>query len=574
MHRRPCSSRSVSPLGADRAQLLAIWLSASAVGCSVDVHAILPGPDVADEADTSLDESETSEPDADAGPDTGSDALLDLGDGDSFSQHACGLLDDESLDAPLACDRPTPSRMIDPVVAWTWTGRVGEDSVIVTPLVANLDDDDSSGTIDLCDRPDVLVVAVGLGVEKDAPVPAGHIYVLAGSDGAELRRFAHPVHAAVTPAIADLDADGEPEIVTLEAQSEAPLNQLVPHRLVAFEHDGSVRWLGPYGPPQRAGGAVAIADLDADGSPEILAPGFVSTASGTTLWQPTTSGFDTTPLAVDLDLDGQLEVLIGGNAYTAQGAPLFDTPGVPLNRGTAAVANFDDDPWPEIYVQHNNHRILEHDGSVKSNCPGGGAGFPVAIADLDDDGRAEILHAHANSVRVLAVNDDDQCKVQWSRKVDEIDARSSGTAFDLLGDGELEVIYADRSAFHIFDSQGLPLFDLPRVARTSIAYPIVADVDNDAAADIVFGSSQPVAGDPSASLQRTASVVVLRNVDDGFAPTRRIWNQHTYHSTNIAEDASVPVSEPPHWLDEQGFRTNGTPTSVNAAQCQGVPALP
>ena len=38
-------------------------------------------------------------------------------------------------------------------------GPMGEAYSIVAPLVANLTDDDGSGDIDLCDTPDVVVVA-------------------------------------------------------------------------------------------------------------------------------------------------------------------------------------------------------------------------------------------------------------------------------------------------------------------------------------------------------------------------------------------------------------------------------
>ena len=40
--------------------------------------------------------------------------------------------------------------------------------------------------------------------------------------------------------------------------------------------------------------------------------------------------------------------------------------------------------------------------------------------------------------------------------------------------------------------------------------------------------------------------------------TRRIWNQHSYHITNVNEDGSIPRVEQPHWLVPglNSFRTN------------------
>jgi hypothetical protein len=219
--------------------------------------------------------------------------------------------------------------------------------------------------------------------------------------------------------------------------------------------------------------------------------------------------------------------------------------------------------------------VLEHDGTLKTVCPGGGSSIPVAVDDLDGDGQAEILHAHQNWIRVLEVFGDDdkeKCKVDWSYKLDEIDARSSGTAFDLLGDGEPESIYADHSHVRILSNSGVPLAELPRTARSSLANPIVADVDADGAADIVVVGSEPLE-DQSVEPSEPTSVMVLRNLDDRFAPARRVWNQHTYHATNIAEAGHVPIGESPHWLVGAGFRTNAIPETAGMAICQ-PPALP
>jgi hypothetical protein len=61
--------------------------------------------------------------------------------------------------------------------------------------------------------------------------------------------------------------------------------------------------------------------------------------------------------------------------------------------------------------------------------------------------------------------------------------------------------------------------------------------------------------------------MLVENADDGFAPTRRIWNQHAYHGTNIREDGRVPTHQSPHWLEDNGFRTNPAP-SYAGALCQ------
>lgn len=465
----------------------------------------------------------------------------------------------EQLDGALPCELEPPSSSIAPVVAWTWTGPAGEDSVLVTPLVANLDDDNLDGFVDVCDRPDIVVAAVDLPPNKLDVWPLGHLHVLDGS-GTSARMLPPPIDAAVNPALADLDGDGVAEIIAAEPEAPNSPYELSLRRLIALRVDGSTMWTGEHWQLGRGGGAIAIADLDGDEQPEILAPEYVANADGSLRWQlddpPLAYAM---PLAVDLDGDGQLEVMFGGTAYDLHGVKLFDTPTVPPNRGSVAVANFDDDDAPEIYVQYDGaHGVLEHDGSVLAECPtgsveiSGAGGYPVAIHDIDDDGIAELLFGYQDRVYVLAI-DNGACVVQWSRKIDTIDGLSSGTLFDLLGDGRAEAIYADRSRVRLYAGDGTELFQIAHTARESIANPIVADVDGDGAAEIVIVSSEPTAD--SGTLTTTPTVTVIQNGDDHFASARRVWNQHTYHHSNVAELGRVPVQEQ-NWTRDNGFRTN------------------
>ena len=52
------------------------------------------------------------------------------------------------------------------------------------------------------------------------------------------------------------------------------------------------------------------------------------------------------------------------------------------------------------------------------------------------------------------------------------------------------------------------------------------------------------------------TVQVIRDAEDRWVPTRRIWNQHTYHVTNVREDGTIPQFEQPHWTLLNTFRTN------------------
>ena len=51
---------------------------------------------------------------------------------------------------------------------------------------------------------------------------------------------------------------------------------------------------------------------------------------------------------------------------------------------------------------------------------------------------------------------------------------------------------------------------------------------------------------------------VLRDAQDNWVATRRIWNQHAYHVTNIEEDGTVPMTPRVNWQEPglNNFRQN------------------
>jgi hypothetical protein len=144
------------------------------------------------------------------------------------------------------------------------------------------------------------------------------------------------------------------------------------------------------------------------------------------------------------------------------------------------------------------------------------------------------------------------------------------SAFDFLADGSAEAIYSDLAWVRIFDPAGTPIAEFERTARASMANPVVADADNDGAAELILVGSEPEDAGGAGEIAPHTSVIFIQNDDDRFAPTRRIWNQHAYHVTNIREDARVPVEQQPHWVGPNGFRTNPAP-SYSGDSCQLSP---
>ena len=450
-----------------------------------------------------------------SGGDTTSGAKFDLGfgtgTGDPMPVDMCKVQGD--MNGVGDCEMEAPPDSFMPDVQWLFMGEGTENQAVTTPLVANMNDDNGDGAIDLCDVPDVIVPIYGAGPQQSD----GHIYILDGATGAVVLKIPEVVNCYGNPAVGDIDGDGLPEIVALRSQ---PGDVIHGHAL-AFEHDGTLKWESAtvFAAWQVA---AALADLDADGDVEILVGSKVLDHDGNTLWgKPDTNGSIDIPFAADLDGDGLLEVLMGPNAYRHDGSDYYDSP---AGIGHPSLANLDDDPEPEILIAgFDGLSILEHDGTpvlIKQKPTGDPSWWrPAAVHDIDGDGTPEILASSNNHYSVFRPD----LTIVWSTLVSDSSGYAAGTAFDFLGSGEAEAMYADETSLFVYDGAGQTLLTSPRSSWTQAENPVVADVDNDGSAEIVVvsnGGGQP-------------PVQVIRDVDDRWIQARRIWNQHAYHVTNV-----------------------------------------
>ncbi|HRI72361.1 MAG TPA: VCBS repeat-containing protein, partial [Polyangium sp.] len=239
--------------------------------------------------------------------------------------------------------------------------------------------------------------------------------------------------------------------------------------------------------------------------------------------------------------------------------------------GYTATGNFDDDDFGEIViVRAGKVYILNHDGTPMqvggadviipipvSTCAKNEGG-PPTVADFDGDGKAEIGVAAANfyivaDLECLATPLPALCSdngIRWKVANQDCSSRVTGSSvFDFDGDGKAEVVYNDETTFRVMDgTTGTVILSRPNTSHTRLEMPIVADVDNDGNAEIVFiengynGTSQ--------------GIRIWGDANDSWVPTRRIWNQHAYHVTNVMENGAIPMMEPPNWLQP----TTSTPS--------------
>ena len=332
----------------------------------------------------------------------------------------------------------------------------------------------------------------------------------------------------------------------------------------------------------------ALADLEKDGDVEIVIGRVVlSGKDGQLKWKGkhglgTNSFFGPISIAADIDLDGSLEVIAGNTAYSSSGDKKWtftfpENPGCKSENfpcdGFGATGDFDDDEQAEVaLVRRGILYLLEHDGTLKVRIPlpvddcDYNEGGPPTVADSYGDAHPEIGAAGADFYVVFDLDCCDSfpdckkvppgsegtCKapgIRWSVPNFDCSSRVTGSSvFDFDGDGKAEVIYNDEEHFRVFRGEdGVVLLELPNTSHTRLEYPVVTDTDSDGNAEIVIIEN----GADSTPLQ------VWGDQHDAWVPTRRIWNQHTYHITNVTEDGLMPAGgETPNWLTYNNFRQN------------------
>ncbi len=435
------------------------------------------------------------------------------------------------------------------------------------PVVADLDADD---------RAEIIYLGVGsaatrrlMAVHGDtgATYWAVNVYQPGGTPDLRLS-----LNGELT--VADLDPDGLPETLAIHSDDETTRLR---NRIVAFNANGTYRWTSADiidGTVTSTTGMfyTTVSDINGDGVPEILA-----LHKGRTVDTPVGIGQEdlltvfnrdgsirmtvripgnpsSSRLTVaDIDVDGTPEIVIGGAVLTPAGAIRWNIKPSIVAVVDVAVGNLDADPFAEIVYkdQFNNISVHEHTGvrkwgPIKNPALSDSSG--LAIGDVDGDGLSEILVGQ-DGVEV------------WSRSgvlLMEMNLPNgllgyggTPTVFDLNGDGRPEVVYnGQTSPFDVgFVRGGLYIFDGASGSLLHSLYaprggggwpansPVIADVNGDGSAEIVTGGWNEQIG-----------IRVFRAANGTWSDARPVWSDPSYHVTNIAADGSIPASAAINWL--------------------------
>ncbi|HZI06790.1 MAG TPA: kelch repeat-containing protein, partial [Archangium sp.] len=443
----------------------------------------------------------------------------------------------------------TPS--FEPELEWAWTGSTvmpAHNQVMMTPVVVDVNTD---GVPDV-----VFNTFAGSTYTRN-----GVMRAISGDDGRDLWAVTDPAQRVLPGAgisAGDIDHDGLVELCT------TPENSL---GIICFENTGALKFRTSSG--STSYGGPSLADLDGDGSVEILVGAHVLDNTGTVKWSRTASAI---PFAADIDqaADGRLEVVQGNAVYRHDGSLLCRNTAV--GAGLTGVANFDADSRGEIVVVWSgNVSLLDDDCRLlwTTAVPGGGGGAPN-IADFDNDGQPEIGVAGRTQYVVFETNG----TVKWGSPTQDYSSQVTGSStFDFEGDGKAEVIYGDEVRLRIYDgATGAVRVVLPHASGTIYENPVIVDVDGDDNAEIVVASNNYAFSGPT-------GIRVYRDKKDGWVNTRRIWNQHAYSVTNVNDDGTIPAHPATNWLTDglNTFRSNsqgvGSTSAFAASDLQVVSAV-
>ncbi|MBS1723890.1 MAG: VCBS repeat-containing protein [Armatimonadetes bacterium] len=220
-----------------------------------------------------------------------------------------------------------------------------------------------------------------------------------------------------------------------------------------------------------------FADLDGDGTPEILLPCTLGQLYAWKLDGSLVPGFPVStvgfpqypPTVADLDGDGQVEIVQTTRGFTNGG---------------------------RLYVFNKNGQVLS---GWPKNINNNNIEYCATLADLDNDGKLEIIAGErAYPIGRLHVFEKDGTEWggNWPVTIDHVPTMTASVG-DVDGDGNKEVFYCSYNSMYLIRRDGTIMPGWPKqIPNANFSYQsaALADLDNDGKLEIVVGAHNTGAG--------------------------------------------------------------------------------
>ncbi len=367
------------------------------------------------------------------------------------------------------------------------------DETTSSPVLGDLDGD---GDLEIVVGDDKIYAWHHTGIELldgDADAQSWGVVSSVGSD------------FVASIALAEIDANPGAEIIAASRTT---------NELFVMDHNGSVLSGWPKVTPSKVRAALTVADLDGDGTPEIIA---VDESGVIYAW------------------NGDGTEFMDGDSNPGTDGVFFQLPaGAFLHYSSPAAADFDGDNRMELAIgsQSDEVYLIDDDGSVMPGWPyalGSDATGSIAVGDIDGDGSGDlelVVAEFGGGVHALH-HDGTSLWFQWFPN--SLFFAPSPALGDVTGDGTLETFIASANGnLYAITSAGayLPAFPIEYSAITfTESSPVLSDLDGDGNIDVILGdeskfirawnmSGELVSGFPLATEDAMRGVPTLGDIDN------------------------------------------------------------
>ena len=421
------------------------------------------------------------------------------------------------------------------------------------------------------------------------------LFILSGISGITLAWTELGFEPDNTPAIADINRDGNVEIVVSENDGS---------NLAIYQYrqsNGVLIQLRTFNASSdQSKGAIGLADFDEDGDTEIYYRNeIIDATTGNVLIQGTgdwKKDWTNSPLAINIfgdavctDCNG-LELVTGNEIWSVNEETGVLTLIADLNSliksqidqslsyfpkfnenedsqwSTVSSADFNNDGHLDLIIsgalgsdsdQHEGGATIFYWDVLNSevqifNDPSNSTSLGVGriiIQDIDNDGMLNAIFSMGSKVYAL----DENLNQVWTYSANTNSDFSSPTVFDLNGNDSKEVIVKNGEKVIILHGSGNGngstnvIEELSCKAITLEEIVVIADIDNDGSAEICVACLLDDNGSTdNYQSTRNSQIRVYESLDEGWKSSRSIWNQYAYFNVNINDDLTIPVETQDH----------------------------